>query len=153
MASRPPRADDDADETTEEIPPASAGGASAGGRSPAVRWRDRPAGRAVASALIVVIVAAPAWILSDDLTGFVLFGDDFAYISEARDWPTTRAYLLEPHNAHVVPVFRLWTSALVAMAGRLGALPATMAAASYLGLVAAMAAVCPGVRPIPSRSP
>ena len=91
--------------------------------------------------MVILIVAAPVWMLRDDLTGFALIGDDFAYISEARDWPTTRAHLLEPHNTHVVPVFRLWTAALVAMTGRLGSLQVAMAAGSYLGLVAAMAAV------------
>jgi hypothetical protein len=93
------------------------------------------------AAVIVVLVATPAWVLWDDLRYYTLIGDDFAYISEARDWPTARAHLLEPHSTHIVPLFRLWTFALVAMAGRLASLQVALAAAAYLGLIAAMAAV------------
>ena len=48
------------------------------------------------------------------------------------------AHFFEPHNAHVVPVFRLWTYALVTISNRLVNLPFIFAAAGYLGLIAAM---------------
>ena len=79
--------------------------------------------------------------LREELRTFALIGDDFAYIAESRDWPTTVAHLWEPHNTHVVPVFRLWTFALVTLAGRLENLPMVLAAASYVGLIAAMLAM------------
>jgi hypothetical protein len=104
-------------------------------------WREKPAAPWVVAALAGVIVVVPAWMLMDDLRNFTLIGDDFAYISESRDWPTTRAHLLVPHNTHVVPIFRLWTFVLVDLAGRLESLPMAEAAASYLGLIAAMIAV------------
>src|ERR1700677_640914 len=110
-------------------------------RAVARPWRERPAAPWVVAALVGVIVVVPAWMLMDDLRNFTVLGDDFAYISESRDWPTTRAHLLEPHNTHIVPIFRLWTFVLVALAGRLENLPMVMAAASYLGLIAAMTAV------------
>jgi hypothetical protein len=79
--------------------------------------------------------------LWDELRNFTLFGDDFVYVAEARDWPTAAAHLWKPHNTHVVPLFRLWTFALVTLAGRLAYLPAVLAGAAYFGLVAAMLTV------------
>jgi len=79
--------------------------------------------------------------MADDLRFFALFGDDFAYIAESRDATTTLNNLLAPHNTHVVPLFRLWTFALVALAGHLANLQAVFGAASYVGLVSAMLAV------------
>jgi hypothetical protein len=93
------------------------------------------------AALIALILAVPAWMLSDDFLSFSVFGDDFAYVGEARDAPTLIGHLMTPHNTHVVPIFRLWTYILTAIAGRLEALPAVLAFASYLALVAAMLAV------------
>jgi hypothetical protein len=107
-----------------------------GGRS-----SDRPAPAVVVAALAVVALAVPAWMLSDELRNFNLLGDDFVYIAQARDWPTTAAHLWEPHNAHLVPLFRLWTFSLVAASPRLEYLPAVLAVAAYFGLVAAMIAV------------
>jgi hypothetical protein len=92
-------------------------------------------------ALTVFILAVPAWLMADELRYSALLGDDFVYIAEALDWPTTRAHLFEPHNTHVVPLFRLWTAAIVAVAGSLEAMPTTFRAASYFGLIVAMVAV------------
>ena len=81
------------------------------------------------------------WLLGDELRSLSLLHDDFAYIAQSRNWAVMCAHLFEPHNAHVVPVFRIWTLALVNLAGRLANLPAVFAAAGYLGLVAAMLAL------------
>jgi hypothetical protein len=92
-------------------------------------------------ALTLGILAVPAWLFADDLRYFVLVGDDFAYIANSRDWSITRAHLLAPHNTHVVPLWRLWTFALVVLSGRLEAMPSVFRAATYLGLVAPMVVV------------
>jgi hypothetical protein len=102
---------------------------------------DRPAGRLIGAALLGVLIAAPFWVLAPELRAFALLGDDFAYIEDARVWSVTWRRLLEPHNTHVVPSFRLWTFALVSAAGRLANYQRVFAAGSYLGLVAAMIAV------------
>jgi hypothetical protein len=105
------------------------------------RWLSTPAPIWLVAPLAVVILATPAWLLRDELREFPLKLDDFDYVSQSRDWQVTRAHLLEPHNAHVVPIFRLWTFALVAMAGQLTNLPMVFASASYIGLIAAMLAL------------
>ncbi len=56
-------------------------------------------------------------------------------------WPTTWAHLFEPHNAHVVPIFRIWTYFLLSISGGLANLPAVFARSSYAGLIAAMLAL------------
>ncbi|MHB1556773.1 MAG: hypothetical protein ACYC61_04740 [Isosphaeraceae bacterium] len=115
---------------------------AAGGVQPSVarRWQ-RPAPGWGVAVLAAVTCTLPAWILADELRAFTLRLDDFAYVSRSRDWPTTTRYLLVPHNTHVVPIFRLWTFGLVSWAGRLEALPAVLAWASYLALIAPVAAV------------
>jgi hypothetical protein len=101
-------------------------------------WLTRPATLWGLGAVLAVILAAPWWLMSDDLRYFILTGDDFAYVADALDWSIVRAHLFKPHNAHVVPLFRLWTYALVSIAGRLERLPDVFGPASYLGLVVAM---------------
>jgi hypothetical protein len=108
-------------------------------RVPAVRrWLERPAPVLLVAALAGLIVGIPWWILRDDLRDFALLRDDFAYVARSRDLPTLWDHLLEPHNTHVVPIFRLWTFMLVVLAGRLEYLPTAFAVSSYLGLIAAM---------------
>jgi hypothetical protein len=111
------------------------------GSSTIRRWLSTPAPRWLVAALAVLILAAPGWLLIDELRSLSLLHDDFAYIAQSRDWAALSAHLLEPHNAHVVPVFRIWTFALVALSGRLANLPAFFAAAGYFALLAAMAAL------------
>src|SRR5579864_2632444 len=101
-------------------------------------WLQRPVGRWVTVVIAGVILGAPAWLLADLLHPFVLFNDDYAFIVESRDWATTRANLLVPHEAHVVPLFRLWTFALVTLAGPLANLPLVLSMASYFALVLTM---------------
>ncbi len=76
--------------------------------------------------------------LWDEFQTLPVFNDDFVYVAQARSWPVALAHLFEPHNAHVVPVFRIWTFALVTISGRLVNLPVVFATAGYLGLIAAM---------------
>ncbi len=103
-----------------------------------VTWSRKPAGRWAVVGLVGVILALPAWMLMDHLRDFIVLKDDFNFFGAARDWPTTRANLFEPHHTHVVPIFRLWTYAAMTLAGRLQGLPSVLAVASYLSLVAAM---------------
>ena len=113
---------------------------------------DRQAGRWVLLSLLAVILVTPAWMLLDELGCFALLGDDFAYIAYSRQWPITWRNLLTPHNTHIVPIFRIWTFGLVALAGHLENLPTVFAAASYLGLVMAMLAVG-GLTALETRRP
>ncbi|GAC1467023.1 MAG: hypothetical protein NVSMB9_08160 [Isosphaeraceae bacterium] len=101
-------------------------------------WLDRPAGRWGVAVVVAVVLAAPGWLMADELRYFTLGGDDFGYIADALDGATLRANLFRPHNTHVVPIFRLWTYALVVFAGRRANFPDVFLAASYLGLVATM---------------
>jgi hypothetical protein len=103
------------------------------------RWLGAPAGRWVTAAMVVLVLAAPGWLMADELEGFTLNDDDFVYIAYSRDWPTTWANLLTPCSTHIVPLYRLWTWVLVAVAGRLHELPTVFGAATYLALAATMA--------------
>jgi hypothetical protein len=105
------------------------------------RWLCTPAPAWLVAALAVLILATPAWLLWDELRDFSLLRDDFDYIAQSRTWPMTMAHLFDPHNVHVVPIFRIWTFLLVTIARRLPNLPAVFASSSYIGLIAAMVAV------------
>src|SRR5262245_28466597 len=99
---------------------------------------DRPAGRAVTVGLAALLLAAPAWVMADPLPRFTLFGDDFIFIALARETPTLLDTLLEPHNTHVVPLFRLWTYLIAGLSGSLERMPVVFGAAAYLALVTLM---------------
>jgi len=101
----------------------------------------RPAPRAAVAASTLVLLALPAWAMGDALGSFALKMDDFVYVAESRTWPATVENLLAPHNAHVVPLFRLLTFGLVAASGGLAGLPISLPIASYTALAAAMLAV------------
>ena len=101
-------------------------------------WLDRPVKQAVVLVLVVLIVAAPAWLLADWLKNFALHPTDFIYIEEAIDGRALRNHLFAPLNTHVVPLFRLYTYAVVQSTDRLEDLPRMLLGASYLGLVATM---------------
>jgi hypothetical protein len=111
--------------------------------------------------LIVLLAAAPIWLLTDPLDGFQLKAktiandasqainrlmvsplynfflkqDDFVYLAESRTAPALVANLARPHNAHVVPLFRVWTFVLIQVAGSLEHLPAVFGLGSYAPLV------------------
>ena len=101
-------------------------------------WLDRPAKQVVVLVLVVLIVAAPAWLLADWLKNFALHPTDFIYMEEAIDARALRKHLFVPLNTHVVPLFRLYTYAVVQSTDRLEDLPRMLLGASYLGLVATM---------------
>ena len=115
----------------------------AGYRSVAVKltWLDGQAGAWGVASLAVLIFAAAAWLMADEVNSFALNDDDFTYIAHSRDWPTTRENLLTPNATHIVPVFRLWTWALVEASGGLGHMPRVFMAASYLALALTAGAV------------
>ncbi len=119
----------------------SAVNATAAATTMAHRWVCMAAPRWLIAALAALILAAPAWLYWVELGEFWLWHDDFDYISQSHTWPTTVAHLLEPHNSHVVPIFRVWTFLLVSIARRLPNLQLVFAAATYVGLVAAMLAM------------
>src|SRR4029077_20121685 len=82
-------------------------------------WRHRPGGWILILASAVLLCVAPAWLMADMLDYYRLHGDDFVYLAGSRSWAVLANHLWEPHNAHVVPLFRLGTYALVRAAGRL----------------------------------
>ncbi len=107
-------------------------------RSLVSAWLDLPVKRPVVLVLVVLIVATPAWLLADWLKNFALHPTDFIYIEEAIDARALRKHLFVPLNTHVVPLFRLYTYAVVQSTDRLEHLPRMLLGASYLGLVATM---------------
>jgi hypothetical protein len=103
-------------------------------------WLGRPLGRGNACALVVLVCSAPAWLIADPLQTFILINDDFAYVADARTASRLLSTFWTPHNAHIVPLFRLWTYLLVMIAGRLENMPVVLAVASYGVLVLVMLA-------------
>ena len=85
--------------------------------------------------VVLLVLAAPAWLLQDELRHFTMISDDFAYVGEARNEARLLENLLKPRNTHIVPLFRLWTFVLVKAAGRLSNLPAALGVGAYLAFV------------------
>ncbi|MGZ3390422.1 MAG: hypothetical protein ACXVCF_12595 [Isosphaeraceae bacterium] len=119
--------------------------------SPSIAWLERPVSRAGMVLLAALIAAAPWVLFFDPIAGFRrahiprdpsaiyrLYSDDFAYVAASRTLPRTLANLFMPHNAHIVPAWRVLTWALVAWSGSLVKLPAVLAQAAYGILVAVM---------------
>ncbi len=90
----------------------------------------RPSGRLVAVVLALVALAAPSWLFADSLAFRRLQLDDFSFVGASRTLAKTRDNLFVPHNAHIVPAWRLLTWGLVAMAGSLRNVP------DWLGMAA-----------------
>ena len=101
-------------------------------------WRRRPLGRAGAAACAAAIVLMPAWLFADALANYRLYGDDFAYLGESRTFARTIENLFAPHNAHVVPAWRLLTWGTLAAVGGVGSIPPVLAAMAYGALAASM---------------
>ena len=108
---------------------------------------DRPLGRGPALALGALLLCLPAWVFADGLGWFYPFDpfgsfflvlDDGPYLAESRVGSALLRHLFTPHNAHVVPVFRLWMYGLCSINGRLAELPTLLGCASYLTLVSVM---------------
>ena len=91
----------------------------------------RPAGRAVVISLGLLVLAAPAWLFADSLRYYRVQGDDFAYVGASRTLARTVENLFIPHNAHIVPAWRLLTWAFVAAAGNLATLPSVLGLATF----------------------
>src|SRR5271157_3326547 len=94
-------------------------------------WLDRRAGSRQVVLLVLALLALPWWLLSDQLNYSALSGDEFVYVADARDGPRMLSNLFKPHNTHIVPLFRLWTFALVEASGRLSRLPEALSWGSY----------------------
>ena len=113
---------------------------------------QRPVGPAGLVVVTILLATAPAILFFDPadyrprrghvarapLDIYILYSDDIAYVSASRTFSSTLANLFVPHNAHVVPAWRLVTWVLVASAGSLARLPDVLAVASYSILVAVM---------------
>ncbi|MDX2038065.1 MAG: hypothetical protein SFX72_15560 [Isosphaeraceae bacterium] len=98
------------------------------------------------------LVVLAAWFVWDDWETYSLFGDDFIYISEALDRDRLLSHLMEPHNTHIVPLFRLWTWLWTSAAGSLSGLVDAFRAASFFALAAAAGLVALLVRRETGRS-
>ncbi len=81
--------------------------------------------------LAVLIAAAPAWLYWDELATYRLSGDDFVYLARSRTLTDLSKHLFTPHNAHVVPLFRIVFYLLVQMSGSLANLATTFAICSF----------------------
>jgi hypothetical protein len=101
-------------------------------------WLDRRAGSWQVVLLVFVLLTLPRWLLSDQLAYPALAGDDFEYVADARDGPRMLSNLFKPHNTHIVPLFRLWTFALVETSGRLSRLPEALSCGSYFTFAIAL---------------
>ncbi|MDX2037557.1 MAG: hypothetical protein SFX72_12970 [Isosphaeraceae bacterium] len=91
--------------------------------------------------LASMVLFAPAFLGLDAYSTFFLRGDDFVYLAEASDWSELSSNLFRPHNAHVVPLFRLWFYGVAQAAGSYAALPTACLAASYVGFIVALLGV------------
>lgn len=129
------------------------------------RWLKRPLGPILTFALALLVVVASAWLFADSLgrypllsrrivsvvqsfwwvpdpvANFRLKGDDFHFLAESRDLYALRANLWTPHNAHVVPLFRLGTFGLIWWSGGLGHIRETLGHASF-GVLALLMMTC-----------
>lgn len=99
------------------------------------RWLSRPLGLGPTVALAALLCAAPSYLMRDELLHDMPAGDDFVYLAHSRTLATLRASLWTPHNAHVVPWFRLWTYLLVKVAGDLAHLPGVLTVGAYVPFV------------------
>jgi hypothetical protein len=102
---------------------------------------DRPLGRGLTLAVGAILLALPARLLWDQLESFRLRQDDFAYLIDCRSGAEPLANLWAPHNAHVVPLFRLLTAGVARLPGGMGTLAWRLGLANYLGLVLLLMAV------------
>ena len=94
----------------------------------------------------LAVCLAPAWLFFHPLCGiprdplrvYIVYSDDFTYLSEALNTSRMLNNLFMPHNTHIVPAWRIVTWTMMRLAGRMEAAPEVLAVASYGVLVAAM---------------
>lgn len=122
----PPRLDDLKPKTRAGLP------------APALAWALRPLGIVPTAILGLLILLGPAWLFADVLGHYRLFSDDFEYAAASRTFDRAMANLFVPHNAHVVPSWRVLTWALAERAGRLSALQGVFGWAAIAILLATM---------------
>lgn len=84
------------------------------------------------------VLLAPAILWREALVLPLLRLDDFVYLAQSRDPKTLAAHLATPHNAHVVPLFRLETFLATQVGGCLQAIPSALTAMTFLTLGVAM---------------
>lgn len=96
--------------------------------------------RAWAVAGVAAAVGLAWWLVAPFIEGYRLFMDDYAYLVSARAEGAPWSTAFRPHNAHVVPLFRLLTWGLLRLAGGLGGAPAALGAAAFAGLALTMLA-------------
>jgi hypothetical protein len=84
------------------------------------------------------ICVAPLLLWGQALRSYFLKLDDFYYLAESRSGSALLLNLFKPHNAHVVPLFRLETYLLTRLAGTLERTPEVFGLACYLNLLLAM---------------
>lgn len=101
-------------------------------------WGDRSVGRVGTILLLLAVVLAPAWLFADRLRTYRLHSDDFAYLASSRTLDRAWENLFQPHNTHIVPVWRMLTWAVSAISGRLENLQNTLTLVSYGTLVVVM---------------
>ncbi|GIW89045.1 MAG: hypothetical protein KatS3mg108_3369 [Isosphaeraceae bacterium] len=82
----------------------------------------------------LTLTGLPAWLYWPWYAYPSLRGDDFAFLADCRSGAEPFRSLWTPHNAHVVPLFRLATAGLARLAGSLSAVPEMLTRAS-LGLL------------------
>jgi hypothetical protein len=82
-------------------------------------WLARPVWRPLAWLLAATLCLLPGRLFSDELSNARLKGDDFAFLAECRGGDEPLRNLFQPHNAHVVPLFRLLTATTARMSGSL----------------------------------
>ena len=109
--------------------------------SPITTSLSRPAGRFTVVLLAVLILAAPAWLFADSLRYYRVQGDDFAYVGSSRTFARAVDHLFMPHNAHIVPAWRLLTWVFVASAGSIANLPRVLGLATFSVVPMVMLAV------------
>lgn len=103
--------------------------------------KSKPWPKLVAPGLGLAIVGLSVALNFDPTGGPLLVLDDFAYLAESRTWDRLRASLFVPHNAHVVPLFRLLTYLLVSASGSLANVPLAFELAAIGALVLTMLVV------------
>jgi hypothetical protein len=103
---------------------------------PATEPPARARRRALGAGLL--IGAATLALYARPLLWPMLTQDDFQVLAGSWTWERARANLWVPQNEHVMPLGRLWTHALVWLAGRPSALPAAAALAGPAALLAGL---------------
>jgi hypothetical protein len=66
---------------------------------------------------LVFVYGLWLWLFRDRWLHPTGFADDYRYLAQSKDWPTTWRHLFTPFNEHLVVPTRLWTYGVVRAAG------------------------------------